>query len=60
MPKHPVDHDHSPDKSTRLREYTKKEQDEMPTDATLTAQREKRERGSGRVKAFTKIDREKN
>jgi len=59
MPKNPVDHDHGKgEKEGRLRAFTDKERKEKPSDATIAAQREKRVRGSGRVKAFTKIERE--
>lgn len=59
MTKHIVDHDHTPQsKSSRLKAYTRKERDDVPADATLATQRRKPVRGDGRIKAYTKIERE--
>ena len=62
MSKHPTDHDHSPEENTaRTREYTKKERAGRPSEASKAAQKEPRERSdAARLKAFTKIEREKD
>lgn len=62
MSKHIVDHNHSADaSSSRAEQYVRIERETIPSDATKKAQREDRSRGAnGRLKAFTRIEREQD
>ena len=59
MTKHIADHDRSKgDTSERLKQYTRQERQAKPSEAAVKAQREERARGDGRLKEFTRIERE--